>query len=196
MNKDSTSFRNSGAYTSPGSPDDGRGIQKGWYSERVPFSSNGNHRRTSVNVLMPFNNGRALPSKWDDAERWITSPVSGSGFCKNLADKVAPPQRRSKSKSGPLGPAVGDVYFSNYSPGFSFLESGSRNNCFDGPPLTTGVLVPSGYSFHHDDGIDEHSEYRLASSGSAPVWSDLLIESSYLESQGIIVFLQHILIFS
>lgn len=183
MNKDSNSFRNSGTYTSPGTPDNSdnykKGFQKGWASERVPLTSNSNQRRTSVNVLMPFNNGRTLPSKWDDAERWITSPVSASGVCKNLGP---PPQRRPKAKSGPLGPTPGETYFSGYSPGFGLGEGGSRRNLFAGSPLTAGVLVPNEYSFHHGGGIDEHSvcghtEYRLATSE--------LFESSYPDSQGI-----------
>ncbi|KAK1440712.1 hypothetical protein QVD17_06543 [Tagetes erecta] len=165
MNKDSTTLRNSGAYTSPGTPEygdnHGSGYQKGWCSERVPLpSGNSKQRRASVNVLMPFNNGRTLPSKWDDAERWITSPVSGSGVCKTLAP---PPQRRPKSKSGPVGQAPGDTCFSSYSPGFPLLEGGSTNNNFAGSPLTTGVLVPSRYeSFGEIDAhyVPAYTEYR------------------------------------
>ncbi|KAI3808574.1 hypothetical protein L1987_24528 [Smallanthus sonchifolius] len=180
MNKDSTLLGNSGAYTSPGTPDygdnQGKGFQKGWCSERVPLPSNiSKERRASVNALMPFNNGRTLPSKWDDAERWITSPVSGSGVCKSLAP---PSQRRAKSKSGPLGPAPGDTCFSSFSPGFPLIEGGSTDDIFAGSPFTTGVLVPSGYSF---GGIDAHcvpaqTEYRGAH-------SELFIESSYPDSQ-------------
>lgn len=159
MNKDSTSFRNSGAYTSPGTPEyednhGNRGFQKGWCSERVPLPSSSNRRRTSASILMPFNNGRTLPSKWDDAERWITSPVSGSSIFKTQAP---PPQRRPKSKSGPLGPTPGTTHFSNYSPSFQFLEGGSTN-VFAGSPFSTGVLVPNGYSFHHGgEKIDENN---------------------------------------
>lgn len=183
MNRDSSSFCNSGTYTSPGTPDypdnNGRGFQKGWCSERVPLSNNGKVRRTSVNVLMPFNNGRTLPSKWDDAERWITSPVSGSGVSnKNLG---APPQRRPKSKSGPLGPIPGDGYFSGYSPGFPLLEGESENSLFAGSPLTTGVLVPSGYTFldgggDNGDSVRAHNEYRVAT-------SQLFLESPYPDSE-------------
>ncbi|XP_076923841.1 uncharacterized protein LOC143586109 [Bidens hawaiensis] len=174
MNKDSNSFHTAGAYTSPGTPDygdnNGRGFQKGWCSERVPLPNNNvKQRRTSVNVLMLFNNGRALPSKWDDAERWITSPVSGAGVCKALA--LLPPQRRPKSKSGPLGLTPGDAYFSSYSPGFRLVESGRTNGIFAGSPLTTGVLVPNGYSFHHG-GIDA----QVGPSG-------MFMESSSLDSQ-------------
>ncbi|KAL4577419.1 hypothetical protein LXL04_013528 [Taraxacum kok-saghyz] len=165
MNKDSTSFRNSGTYTSPGTPDyadnHGRGFQKGWCSERVPLPSNSNRRRTTANILMPFNNGRTLPSKWDDAERWITSPVSGSGSNVFKSQQPPPPpQRRPKSKSGPLGPTTNDgtTYSSStYSPGFQFLEGGTTNNVFASSPFSTGVLVPNGYSFHHTgENIDEN----------------------------------------
>ncbi|XP_071739046.1 uncharacterized protein [Rutidosis leptorrhynchoides] len=170
MNKDSGSFHYSGTYTSPSTPDyrDSykNGFEKGWASERVPLTSNGNQRRTSVNVLMPFNNGRTLPSKWDDAERWITSPplVSASGVCKNLDP---PPQRQPKAKSGPLGPTPSETYFSGCSPGFGVGEGRSRRNLFVESPFTTGVLVPNGYSFCNGDRIDQHpvlghTEYRLA----------------------------------
>ncbi|KVI09044.1 Remorin, C-terminal [Cynara cardunculus var. scolymus] len=165
MNKDSTSFRNSGAYTSPGTPDykdnhgcsggGGGGFQKGWCSERVPLPSNSNRRRASSNVLM---NGRTLPSKWDDAERWITSPVSGSGFCKTLAP---PSQRRPKSKSGPLGDTP---YFSNHSPAFPFLET---NGFLAGSPFSTGVLVPNGLSFHH-----AHTDYTVTPSANLSSYPD------------------------
>ncbi|KAI3799028.1 hypothetical protein L1987_34316 [Smallanthus sonchifolius] len=173
MDKDSTSFPNSDAYTSPGTPDygdnNGGGFPKGWCSERVPLPNNNRkQRRTSVNVLMPLSNGRALPSKWDDAERWITSPVSGSGSCRAIAPH---PQRRLKSKSGPLGLTPGDTCFSSYSTGFPLLEDERTNSIFAGSPLTTGVLVPNGYSFHHGR-IDAHV-------GS----SVMFIESPYPDSQ-------------
>ncbi|XP_076896610.1 uncharacterized protein LOC143549634 [Bidens hawaiensis] len=155
MSKNSTSLRNSGAYTSPGTPD---------YADNK-------HTRTSVNILMPFNNGKPLPSKWDDAERWITSPVSGSRVCSTLEPET---QRRPKSKSGPLGPAPDDGYFSSYSPGFGLVEGGSTNNMFAGSPVvTTGVLVPSGYSF---GGSDAHSVNANIKCKRAS--SELLIESS------------------
>ncbi|KAJ9540809.1 hypothetical protein OSB04_027315 [Centaurea solstitialis] len=161
MNKDSTSFRNSGGYTSPGTPDYG-GVQKGWCSERVPLPTTNNRRRASSNLLMY---GRTLPSKWDDAERWITSPVSGSGFYKTLA----PPQRRPKSKSGPLGDAP---YFSNsnHSPGFPFLET---NGFLAGSPLTTGVLVPNGLSFHH-----AHTDYSVNPSADLAPYPDFQDEKN------------------
>ncbi|KAF5763665.1 putative remorin [Helianthus annuus] len=153
-NKNSSSFRNSGAYTSPGTPDYGDntmlGFQKGWCSERVPLS-NSSRRHISAAALMPFNSQRTLPSKWDDAERWITSPVSGFGGCKALA---TPPQRRAKAKSGPLG-----------------------------SPLTTGVLVPDGLQLRNAGVVNAAQQYGMIQSTNAPGWSELLIESAYPDSQ-------------
>ncbi|KAK9053240.1 hypothetical protein SSX86_029872 [Deinandra increscens subsp. villosa] len=168
-NKNPSSLRSSGAYTSPGTPDygdtNGLGFQKGWCSERVPLS-NSSRRHISAAALMPFNSGRTLPSKWDDAERWITSPVSGFGVCKTLAPQ--PPQRRPKAKSGPLGGTPGVAYFSNYSPAVPVLEGGRAGNFLAGSPLTTGVFVPGG----------------MVQSANVPRWSELLIESSYPDSRG------------
>ncbi|KAJ8546161.1 hypothetical protein K7X08_018744 [Anisodus acutangulus] len=98
MKKNSTSLRNSGLYTSPATPEYGdinhvRGFQKGWSSERVPLLNNSSRRRISTTALMPFNSGRTVPSKWDDAERWITSPY---GVWKT---PNAQHYRRLKSKS-------------------------------------------------------------------------------------------------
>ncbi|KAI3713052.1 hypothetical protein L1987_71622 [Smallanthus sonchifolius] len=167
-NKDSSSFRNSGAYTSPGTPDYGDnnvlGFQKGWCSERVPLS-NSSRRHIGAAALMPFNSGRTLPSKWDDAERWITSPVSGSGVCKSVA--LQPPKRRAKAKSGPLGGTPGVAYFSNYSPAVPVLEGGRSRSFLAGSPLTTGVIVPDG----------------MVQSANVSGWSELLIESSYPDFQ-------------
>ncbi|KAI3813356.1 hypothetical protein L1987_18077 [Smallanthus sonchifolius] len=160
-NKDLSSFRNSGAYTSPGTPDYGDnnvlGFQKGWCSERV-LLSNSSRRHIGAAALMPFNSGRTLPSKWDDAERWITSPVTVA---------LQPPQRRAKAKSGPLGGTPGVAYFSNYSPAVPVLEGGRTRSFLAGSPLTTGVIVPDG----------------MVQSADLPGWSELLIESSYPDFQ-------------
>ncbi|XP_071694118.1 uncharacterized protein [Rutidosis leptorrhynchoides] len=182
-NKNTSSFRNSGAYTSPGTPDYGDnnvlGFQKGWCSERVPLS-NSSRRHISAAALMPFNSGRTLPSKWDDAERWITSPVSSFGVCKTLV--APPPQRRPKAKSGPLGGThPGVAYFPNYSPAMSVVEGGSSNrNFLAGSPLTTGVLVPDGLAFHHGA---MNNEYGMVQTGNVTGWSELMIEPSYPDSQ-------------
>lgn len=171
MRKSSAVIGNSGAYTSPGTPEYGDnyagGIPKGWMSERVPLP-NSSRRHISAAALMPFNSGRALPSKWDDAERWITSPVSGYGVCKTSSLQ---PHRRPKSKSGPLTPGL--MYLPNYSPTVPVLEGRSERNFMVGSPFTTGVLVPDGLSINYGVG-----------SCAKPGLTDMLNESSRPGSQG------------
>ncbi|KAL8044504.1 hypothetical protein ABFX02_08G049100 [Erythranthe guttata] len=183
-----SSFRNSGAYTSPGTPEYGDistgEIPKTWSSERVPLPSNSSSRRhVSAAALMPFNSGRALPSKWDDAERWITSPISGYGAFKN---SIVQPQRRPKSKSGPLGPA-GLGYLPNYSPNVIGHEGGNVRNFMANSPLTTGVFVPDGLlSVHYEAAKLSDSSYvenNITRSTSVPGLSDLLSETSALSSR-------------
>ncbi|KAK6130875.1 hypothetical protein DH2020_035393 [Rehmannia glutinosa] len=105
MNKQSATSRKTNTFPSPGTPNYRQtsvGIQKGWSSERIPLHTNANKRNANNNTpLLPYNNGRTLPSKWEDAERWIFSPVSGDGAVRTSVQQT---QRRPKSKSGPLGP--------------------------------------------------------------------------------------------
>ncbi|KAL3525688.1 hypothetical protein ACH5RR_014060 [Cinchona calisaya] len=181
---------NSGAYTSPGTPEYGdnygRRIPKGWSSERVPLPTKCGRRHVSAAALMPFNSGKTLPSKWDDAERWITSPISGYGVCKT---PTVQPHRQPKSKSGPLG-TPGLVYLPNYSPTVPVLEGGgSGRNFVAGSPFTTGVLVPDGLSIHYavGNGVKSHSDYAesaIAHSSAAPGLSDSSIPSSQDDKLG------------
>lgn len=137
MKKSSVSTRQTSTFPSPGTPNYGHtsvGIQKGWSSERVPLHTSSNRR--NVNALLPFNNGRTLPSKWEDAERWILSPVSGDGSVK---PSFTQPQRRPKSKSGPLGPP-GTVYYSMYSPAVHMFDGGNVENLMAASPFTAGVI--------------------------------------------------------
>ncbi|KAL4559547.1 hypothetical protein LXL04_031689 [Taraxacum kok-saghyz] len=107
--KSSVSAQRSSVFPSPGTPNyrTTTGIQKFWSSERVPSNSKANRIQGSFTSL-PYNNGRTLPSKWEDAERWIISPVAPTS-------SIQQPQRRPKAKSGPLGP-TGPTYYSMYSP--------------------------------------------------------------------------------
>lgn len=189
MRKNSASLRNSGTYTSPSTPEYGDnhvgGIQKGWSSERVPLPTNSSRRHVSATALMPFNSGRSFPSKWDDAERWITSPLSSYGLCKASAVQ---PRRHAKSKSGPLG-TPGLMYLPNFSPSIPVYEGGSIGNFAGSSPFTTGVLVPDGLCFHYGAGIDPkanslYPEKRIARASSVPGLSDLLSEASLPSSQG------------
>ncbi|XP_059623889.1 uncharacterized protein LOC132266895 [Cornus florida] len=190
MNRNSLLSHNSGTYTSPGTPDyldnsNVGGIQKGWCSERVPMPVNPSRRHLSAAGLMPFNSGRTLPSKWDDAERWITSPVMGYGVSKNSSKLQS--QRQSKSMSGPLG-TPGTVCYSNYSLAMPVQQVGSVRNFMAGSPFTTGVLVPDGLSIHYGNGNGGHCKPVLTVNNvgqdvSLPGWSDLLSESSLPSSR-------------
>ncbi|KAK4776020.1 hypothetical protein SAY87_023981 [Trapa incisa] len=123
---------------------------KGWSSERVASSAilaNRRHTITGISAaaagppLSPFNSGRALPSKWEDAERWICSPISANNSSHLL-------RNRPKSKSGPLG-AQSTNYFgyagqyrSFYSPAVPGFEGWSGRGFFGaGSPFSTGVFV-------------------------------------------------------
>ncbi|XP_058725152.1 uncharacterized protein LOC131596508 [Vicia villosa] len=114
-----------GTFPSPGTPNyrhcqGGVAMQKGWSSERVPSSGVRKQVGNGAAALC-LSNGRTLPSKWEDAERWILSPVSGDTAGRAL---VPQPLRRPKSKSGPLGPP-GVAYYSLYSPAGHYFDGGS-----------------------------------------------------------------------
>ncbi|KAL5557003.1 hypothetical protein UlMin_039239 [Ulmus minor] len=121
-----------GTFPSPGAPTyrgNGIGCQKGWTSERVPAPGAGAGRHIgSGPAAMMFNSGRTLPSKWEDAERWICSPISGYGIGK--ISHSSQPQKRPKSKSGPIDP--------KHSPA---IEGGSLKNFMVSSPFSTGVLL-------------------------------------------------------
>ncbi|KAI4336986.1 hypothetical protein L6164_015451 [Bauhinia variegata] len=137
MKKGTVLSRRSGTFHSPGTPNyrqAGVAMQKGWCSERVPLHTNATRKQVSA-ALLPFNNGRTLPSKWEDAERWIFSPVSGDD---TLRTSVRQPQRRPKSKSGPLGPP-GFAYYSLYSPAIPMFEGANP-----GTPFSAGVISADG----------------------------------------------------
>ncbi|KAG4393447.1 hypothetical protein GLYMA_03G083500v4 [Glycine max] len=73
LKKSSISSRRSGTATFPipGTPNFHIAMYKGWSSEQVPLYAGATQKH-----VFPFNNGKTLPSKWEDAERWIISPVS------------------------------------------------------------------------------------------------------------------------
>ncbi|XP_043711322.1 uncharacterized protein LOC122660187 [Telopea speciosissima] len=144
MKKSIVSSRKTGIFPSPGTPNYRHGIigmQKGWSSERVPLPVNGS-RRYATAALLPFNSGRTLPSKWEDAERWICSPVSGDGVSRS---SLPNPQQKPKSKSGPLG-APGNAYYSTYSPATPMFEGGNVGNFMASSPFSAGVLLADDFS--------------------------------------------------
>ncbi|KAF7850272.1 hypothetical protein BT93_L5664 [Corymbia citriodora subsp. variegata] len=118
------------------------GTPKGWTSERVPLgaaaaaaASRAHVNPASSPSFSPFNSNRTLPSKWEDAERWICSPVAVKNSHLAAHPNGHGPQRRPKSKSGPLGQ-------SGYYPGYSPCVDGWSGRGFAvGSPFSTGVMV-------------------------------------------------------
>lgn len=164
-----------------------------------PASSSRRQSSVASSGLTPFNSGRTIPSKWDDAERWICSPVSSS-----YANNQHQLPRRPKSKSGPIVPP-GAGYYSNYSPAIPLRrQSMVVKNLMMSSPFSTGVLAPDALSLHHyyaahdtvfsplydddDDDTDNEIQYSsselnqngvaLPSVSSAPMWSELLCDPS------------------
>lgn len=170
--------------------------QRGWSSERVAHGALSTRRHASLAGLTPFNSGRTLPSKWDEAERWICSPVSGYA-CNNNNAKAsnAHPHRRPKSKSGPIvPPPSGMAFHSNYSPTVPLTEGLLIKDLMAASPFTTGVLAPDAFSVHHH-GVENGVRCPYPTVGgigliplsSAPRWSDLLRDPSSPNSQGLML---------
>lgn len=184
-----SSHISSGVFHSPGTPSYPRqhrpsssGYQKGWSSERVPLRSKGNNRRyPASSMAFPFNNGRTLPSKWEDAERWIFSPNSGDA----LAKTSLPHARRAKAKSGPLGhPGRLGGQYSSVSSSVSLFDSGRVGPLTANSPFLAGVLIPEHYCMEKsnvgrytsgtagdDFGIGIVGRSSLANSGSPAIQS-------------------------
>jgi hypothetical protein len=196
----------SGVLTSPGTPSYSRrgaavvGYQQGWSSERVPLPSNGHvrHPGGTGSMALPYSNGRVLPSKWEDAERWIFSPNTHN----TLGRSSVPQCRRPKSKSGPLGPPgrFGAPY-SSASSSTSFLDSSGVGNQAAHSPFLPGVLLAdhvSGGSSNSGDDIrgasgEDSRNGRSgmsgpANSGHPSVWSmrDCQLLDSSLRSQSLL----------
>ncbi|CAM8940902.1 unnamed protein product [Rhodiola kirilowii] len=157
-----------GRFPSPGSPNfldkNGRCSMQGWSSERVPLtvSSSYKRRQTSLSSLMPHHSGRTVPSKWEDAERWITSP-SSNPFLNN---------RRPMSRSGPIGQSK-TAYYSNYSPNSQGFQSGKTGYslALHQSPISSGQMLEA----------TTHSKTINESAGVSG-FSDMPSESSSAES--------------
>ncbi|CAN6984418.1 unnamed protein product [Brassica rapa subsp. trilocularis] len=155
MRKTSLSSNSFGGFLSPGAAPSTYSDNKGWSSERVPHPSsstasstptlnNGHgprrHLGSSSALTTPFYSGRAVPSKWEDAERWICSPVAAypPGVCANLSSQFSE-QRRQKSKSGPIVPPT-LPHPPPYSPRLRAMEAAPKGLMVSGSPFSTGVL--------------------------------------------------------
>ncbi|XP_029124248.1 uncharacterized protein [Elaeis guineensis] len=201
MKKSSTSSSRSrsGTFPSPGTPNFRQGVgpagyQKGWSSERVALPVNSSRRYGGSGVLLPFNNGRTLPSKWEDAEKWILSPVSGDGIGR---PSVPPPHhRRPKSKSGPLGnPGNAHRVYSSASPLVPCFDTGRAGNFVASSPFLAGVLIPErgccgsgndgrgyggggGFGGGGGSSYSTNTEPYIVRCASTQGWVDTLMESS------------------
>ncbi|KAL4312691.1 hypothetical protein GQ457_01G010140 [Hibiscus cannabinus] len=157
MKKNTVLTRKTGAFPTPVVPNhhhqSSAGMQKGWSSERVALHNNGGRRQGNVAGVLPFNNGKNLPSKWEDAERWIFSPVSGDA---GVRQPNLHPQRRPKSKSGPLGPP-GIAYHSLYSPPTHMFDGGHTGNFMPVSPFSARVIAASGLTIHSRSRAGEFS---------------------------------------
>ncbi|KAF5740674.1 hypothetical protein HS088_TW11G00751 [Tripterygium wilfordii] len=180
MRRSSISSHRSGTFPSPGTPNYRHatvGMQKGWSSERVPLHTNGNRRQVGA-AMLPLNNGRTLPSKWEDAERWIFSPVSGDGVVRQPLQTT---QRRPKSKSGPLGPP-GVAYYSMYSPAMPMFEGGNAGNFMAGSPFSEGVISADALAIHsgsHGVAFPMRTEPCMGRSISVHGCSEMLAQHSF-----------------
>ncbi|KAG9148121.1 hypothetical protein Leryth_003690 [Lithospermum erythrorhizon] len=179
----------SGMFPSPGTPDYRHasvGVQKGWSSERVPLHANANRRHMNT-ALLPYNNGRALPSKWEDAERWILSPVMQD--CNQISSSQKQ-QHKPKSKSGPLGPP-GVAYYSMYSPAVPMFEGGNVGTAIANSPFSAGVMAADGMSTRLSAQARFGNRFMqpepcIARSVSLHGYSQLISQSSLPEPQGIV----------
>lgn len=179
IKKSSMAARRSDAFPSPGTPTYRNatiGLQKGWSSERVSLQSIAGRRNLGT-ALLPFNaNGRTLPSKWEDAERWIFSPVSGDPAARTA---VQPHQRRPKSKSGPIGPP-GVGYYSQYSPAMPTLEVRNMGNFTIGSPLAAAdQMTVQSFGYHRGD-FPIHQEPFIGRSVSVHGCSEISPQGSIL----------------
>ena len=118
-------------------------------------------------LITPFSGGRTMPSKWDEAERWICSPVSAYAESRSSHAQL---QRRPKSISGPIVPPEVAALYSNYSPVVPLRQGLVVRNLVVGSPFSTGVLAPVAVSVHHYDahdttvfGYDMHNRIQFSS---------------------------------
>jgi hypothetical protein len=141
----SSSHGRSDVLSSPGTPPSynrrgmaGVGYQQGPNSERVIPPLAGHRRHPGSGMVLPYSSGRTLPSKWEDAERWIFSPNPN-----NTLERSVPQLWLPKSKSGPVGPPGRfDGAYSCVSSSAQLLDNGRVGTPTVNAPYMAGVLLP------------------------------------------------------
>uniref|UniRef100_A0A1J3K0H2 Remorin C-terminal domain-containing protein n=1 Tax=Noccaea caerulescens TaxID=107243 RepID=A0A1J3K0H2_NOCCA len=175
----SVSTNKSSVFPSPGTPTYLHSMQKGWSSERVALRSNGGRSPPNAGFL-PLYSGRTVPSKWEDAERWILSPLAREGAPRTSF--TASHERRPKSKSGPLGPP-GVAYYTLYSPVVPMVHG---ENLTASSPFSAGALPENGCSRGSGAAaFPQRTDHCMARSVSIHGCSETLAPSSLLSQDEI-----------
>ncbi|KAK4798820.1 hypothetical protein SAY86_031146 [Trapa natans] len=146
----------------------------------VPVTRRQTVTDTAGSPLSPLSGGRPLPSKWEDAERWICSPISAG-------DRSPLPRSRTKSKSGPLEQPSNYIEYAGgqhsgfYSPIAAAVElEGWTTGGFSGAgsSFSTGVFpayesrAVSCVVENDSKGVNRWLDERLESTGSADNGAD------------------------
>ncbi|ESQ30939.1 hypothetical protein EUTSA_v10011395mg [Eutrema salsugineum] len=166
----SVSTNKSSVFPSPGTPTYLHSMQKGWSSERVALRSNGGRSPPNAGFL-PLYNGRTVPSKWEDAERWILSPLAREGAARTSFG--ASHERRPKAKSGPLGPP-GVAYYSLFSPAVPMVHGGNMSCLSASSPFSSAGVLPENGSSR---GSAQRTDHCMARSVSMHGCSETLVPS-------------------
>eukprot|EP01018_Ginkgo_biloba_P030086 Gb_32405 [translate_table: standard] len=121
-------------FPSPGTPSrHGLSAASSWSLERVSMAANAYRNGSLAQKYIPGQsmNMKSLPSKWDDAEKWLCSPAS-TDTPTNALQKNGDYPRRPKSKSGPLavlgpGSPSTPLYYARRGSAQAFHVSSPRN---------------------------------------------------------------------
>ncbi|KAG9135194.1 hypothetical protein Leryth_013487 [Lithospermum erythrorhizon] len=162
------------------------GIQKGWSSERVPHHK-GYNQSHGYAPLLPYSSSRVLPSKWEDAERWILSPVPRDTIQTiQKPSTIEQQQKGPKAKSGPIGPP-GSSYYTLNTQAVPMPDAGNLHNVAANLPFSTRVMPADVMPVRcltqgRDDNLHEP---WIARSISVNGYTDMVSQSSLTGPQGI-----------
>lgn len=132
-------------FPSPGTPSTST-HSNSWSLERVSMAANSyrNGLLACHNTIYTKNTKSSLPSKWDDAEKWLCSPASGDNIA-NTVHKNGEYSRKPKSKSGPLvamglaSPARPLYYSKNRASTIQAIHQYSPRSALENGPIGSGI---------------------------------------------------------